>query len=637
MNNDKKYRHLSDQFTIKDVGSTLLNHLAKGLYPADEVIREYVQNAIDAHRLWKREYSTEPEGPIQIEVRGDRLSILDYGIGMFEEEVRRVKSIAVTTKVDTNLSLTGHKGVGIWAGLSYFDTLILETTRRGSDLGYRLTIHFKRIVDSINDRADIGEVMGNNYLIEEYNEEYDEHYTSVTLEKPTRSSDTFTDEHKVRDAIRRICPCEIDPNFVYYKKVMEWYEQHGFETFDIWVEGQPVYRSFPSSVEHFKSLSITVNDVVVAQCWNAINKVSHELKPKNDELIGFRLIQTGFALGGENLYGASKLPNYKPLNQSTLGYLAWHIGEIHLTSDHLRPNLQRDQLEEFEASRQFIQRLRDFYGKIETQGREISAKRLSEAKIEQDTKQTLEKYKRYEEKVTSILSRDVLVTFTSEDDNTLSHIQDDLLKDNQLTEATSDGKKYRHLSDQSVRKLRRKLLDKIEPVLVQIRAEATKVHIVHNEETKDESISSGIYNDLNKGGRPTSVNPDEKISTTNIPGTSNQAENHTSTSPARSMPTSAYQNDVSDEAAVELSEQTLSISLLNLAEQQRSIQDYDVETNGNNQEENVFDSVSRKIPVSVVLGLLEEVLENEFGRDNDSSSVIIARLKEKIDWVLSNV
>ena len=51
MSNNKKYRRLNDQFSIKDVGSTLLNHLAKGLYPADEVLREYVQNAIDAHRF----------------------------------------------------------------------------------------------------------------------------------------------------------------------------------------------------------------------------------------------------------------------------------------------------------------------------------------------------------------------------------------------------------------------------------------------------------------------------------------------------------------------------------------------------------------------------------------------------------
>ena len=100
MADSNKYRRVPDKFSIKDVGSTLLNHLAKGLYPADEVIREYIQNAIDAHRLWRKRYRSEPDGPIQVEIRGDQLSFLDYGIGMNEDEIRGVKSIAVTTKVD---------------------------------------------------------------------------------------------------------------------------------------------------------------------------------------------------------------------------------------------------------------------------------------------------------------------------------------------------------------------------------------------------------------------------------------------------------------------------------------------------------------------------------------------------------
>ena len=184
MSTDKAYRTVDDSFSIEDVGSTLLDHLAKGLYPEAEVLREYIQNAIDAHRIWKHETDTEPEGPIQVEVRGDRLSVIDYGIGMSKEEVRKVKSIAITSKLYTEISLTGHKGVGIWAGLSDFDTLILDTTKKGYALGYRLTIHFRRIIESINDRTNIGEVMDGNYFIEEYDEEIEKHSTSVTLVNP---------------------------------------------------------------------------------------------------------------------------------------------------------------------------------------------------------------------------------------------------------------------------------------------------------------------------------------------------------------------------------------------------------------------------------------------------------------------
>jgi hypothetical protein len=310
MSADREFRKVDDTFGIEDVGSTLLDHLAKGLYPEAEVLREYIQNAIDAHRIWKHQTGTDPEGPIQVEVRGQRLSVIDYGVGMSKQEVKKVKSIAITSKLDADILLTGHKGVGIWAGLSYFDTLILETTKRGDPFGYKLTIHFRRIVESINDRTNIGEVMDGNYLIEEFDEEIDKHFTSVTLVNPKRSSVLFASADEIRAAISRICPCEIDPNFTYYQKVKDWCEQQNFELYPIVVDGSPVYRSYPSSVEYFKPFSLTINDVVVAHGWQALHNISEKLVPTHGELVGFRLIESGFTVGGDNLYSSLNLPGY---------------------------------------------------------------------------------------------------------------------------------------------------------------------------------------------------------------------------------------------------------------------------------------------------------------------------------------
>ena len=307
--------------------------------------------------------------------------MIDYGIGMSKEEVRKVKSIAITSKLYTEISLTGHKGVGIWAGLSYFNTLILDTTKKGYALGYRLTIHFRRIVESINDRTNIGEVMDGNYFIEEYDEEIEKHSTSVTLVNPKRSSALFASVDEIRAAISRICPCEIDPNFTFSQKVKDWYEQQNFEVYPIVVDGSPVYRSYPSSVEHFKNFSITINDVVVAHGWQAIHKVNGKLKPTHGELVGFRLIESGFTVGGDNPYGNSNLPGYVGLNSAVITYIGWHIGEIHIVSNALHLNLLRNYLEESEASRQFIQKLRGFYAKLEQPTRTIADKRNTEIEL----------------------------------------------------------------------------------------------------------------------------------------------------------------------------------------------------------------------------------------------------------------
>jgi hypothetical protein len=265
---------LSDEFSLAHVGSTLLEDLAKGIYQTQEVVREYVQNAVDAHRLWTSQTGSEPEGPVQIEIRGRTLTIMDYGIGMDQLQVRNVKAIAVSSKRQADVRLTGHKGVGIWAGLSYFRTLRLMTTKNGSDRGYELIIHFKKIVDSINEDTDIGAVLNPNYEIYESAANSSDHFTNVVLEGPTRSEQSFIDPEMIKDAIRRVCPCELDPNFALYKEVSDWYRSHQIQMYPIEVDGERVYRTYPSAVEHFKPSSITVNDRPVAYYWQAVSRTT---------------------------------------------------------------------------------------------------------------------------------------------------------------------------------------------------------------------------------------------------------------------------------------------------------------------------------------------------------------------------
>ena len=63
MPDKRSLKRISDEFQIQHVGSSLLNELAKGLYIPETVLREYTQNAIDAHRLWEVETGYKPETP----------------------------------------------------------------------------------------------------------------------------------------------------------------------------------------------------------------------------------------------------------------------------------------------------------------------------------------------------------------------------------------------------------------------------------------------------------------------------------------------------------------------------------------------------------------------------------------------
>lgn len=361
---------LNDEFTLKDVGSSLLQDLARGLYHRHEVIREYVQNAVDAHRLFEHQHGTEPGGPIQIEVSTNKVSFLDRGVGMSEKEIRKVKSIAISKKQNADVPLTGHKGVGIWAGLSYFDTLTVLTSAFGDSCAYELIIRFRRIAESISDDASIDQVLNNNYEIKVYEEDPNKHYTDVSLEGPYGPArEWFLDADKIRDAIRRYCPCQLDPTFGLYSELTQWYHDHKIQFYDIKVDGQTVYRSYPSSVEDFRQDTISIDDQPVAYYWHAIHKENGILEPREDQLLAFRIVQNGFVLGGDNLY-SEEMQDYDRLKLEN--YLKWYIGEIHVTAPDLRPDLQRRRFEESERTRQFIKRCRRIYQNFAESARRIS-------------------------------------------------------------------------------------------------------------------------------------------------------------------------------------------------------------------------------------------------------------------------
>lgn len=374
-------RQLEDEFTIRNIGSTLLHELAKGLYQPEHVVREYVANAVDAHRSWLGVTGKDVEQPVQIELRPNSISILDYGIGMDELEIKDVKSIAVSRKPSSEIRLTGHKGVGIWAGLSFFERIVVYTTKQGVDQGYELTVEFKDIVSGISDDKDIGSVLNANFHINVYDEPAEEHFTTITLEAPTRSEDQFLDPEFVADAVRRICPCEVDPTFAFHDELTAWYKANGIEVFPIEVDGERIYRSYSSNVEDPRLGTITVDDKPVARYWLAINKKNSVLPAQPKQLVGFRLIIDGFVLGGENPYTEPRLQGYELVKVQQ--YLEWHIAEVHITSEELRPNLKRDMLEESEANRRFIEKLRAWYADVDRSARLTQEKRNRIAKYEE--------------------------------------------------------------------------------------------------------------------------------------------------------------------------------------------------------------------------------------------------------------
>lgn len=452
-----QFRKLEDRFELKHVGSSLLNELAKGLYRPESVMREYIQNAIDAHKLWEIEFGQKLETPVQIEFRTNGISVIDYGIGMNLDEVRNVKSVAVSPKqvLDPALGLTGHKGVGIWAGLSFFEVLTLRTTKRGLPKGYQITLHFKKILDSINERTDIGTALNPNYEIHEYDENEEEHYTDVTLTNPLQSADWFLDYDSIYTAIKRICPCPIDPNFVFHDEVNDWYRNNGFETFPIKLDGNPVFRDYAGNVGDFTNDPIRIGENVVAQIWYAVSKKGM-MRPTKNELIGFRIIQNGFVIKDDNPYSGPE-SGFDPI--SIAQYPSWFVGEIHVTSDDLHPNLARDDFTETELRRKFIQHIRKRYDELAVKCMILGKKRERERK-----------YNEYQDALGRVVTRG-LIGILASDTKQLKEILADLKRDESLAAQSKQGKAAKSAApidavrDRDVRTKRKGLINHIETIL----------------------------------------------------------------------------------------------------------------------------------------------------------------------------
>jgi hypothetical protein len=363
---------IHDEFGLDNLGSKLLNSLAGGVYEPQEVIREYVQNAVDAHRIVRDETGFAPEEPIHIEFRGGdgSLSFLDYGIGMDEDEIKKVKSIAVSDKSLRDASLTGYKGVGIWAGYSFFDKFTLYTTKKGVPFGYEMTIDFKAIRESISHENSLAEALKEKHTIYKYEEDVDEHRTTATLHSPSENAEFFGDPDSVIDAVRRTCPCRLDPTFDHSDEVEEWYTENGFEFFSILAGGEEVFRSCPSNVREPEFGEIRVGETVVAKYWQALTDSKGVLSPDEHQMVGFQILQKGFIIGQENIYSEDTLLGYEDIR--TQAYLRWQVGEIHVVSDEIKPKLQRDEFESTQFAKEFIRELRRKYTDFAHSARVVS-------------------------------------------------------------------------------------------------------------------------------------------------------------------------------------------------------------------------------------------------------------------------
>ncbi len=358
---------LPDELDWDDVGGRLLANIARGMYSPQGVLREYIQNAADAYKDLE---TPSEEHRIIITPTKNSLSIQDFGVGMDDKGIREAKKIAVSTKSDYD-DRVGFRGIGIWAGLPACKRLLVDRTKEGEEFRYRLVFDFEGIMQHLDDNINIKNLVDPRYRIERHAAEKDDHYTRVTLEGITDGYKQLLDVAELNRIASQVLPAAVDPGFQHHAALMKiletWPTYFECRIFIQTPTGlEEAFRKFPEDDVEPPEEKILVSDegVELARAWLCRTKKTSLRNVTSPAVRGFPLRVKNFAVGEVNMFSAEQGYSYnihEHQELKTSSRLAWFCGEIHVTSNDIKPNTPRDDLEREQAARLFIEQLRGFY------------------------------------------------------------------------------------------------------------------------------------------------------------------------------------------------------------------------------------------------------------------------------------
>ncbi len=362
------------EWTIKDVGAPLLVSLAEGLYDAQEVLREYVQNAIDSYVDFRRLTGRDPQNTVQvfIDAEASEVRVVDRGVGMDQDDIKLAKAIGVSSKLSRLNEFVGFRGIGIWSGLSVCDTLRMETTKIGVPYLFRLEIDFKSIRDQVYQPIPIDELLQGRFEIHQRGADPDEHYTEVTLVNVQKDRySALVDVERMTRYAEQYLPVPFDPQWTYTKAVREALTQVPWTGIhDITINGEPVYRRFPPATEikfpEFASITDDDQRQVGFAWWAETGRTGQrkaiELNYQRGEVNNFAVRIKNFAVGRRGQYA-------QPPEVLDHDNLDWYVGEIYITDTDIKPDTNRRTFQRTFRSDPVIQALQKFYTSVATRAR----------------------------------------------------------------------------------------------------------------------------------------------------------------------------------------------------------------------------------------------------------------------------
>lgn len=370
-------------FTADNIGSEILERFSSDIYDPTAIIRELVKNAYDSYFQLERhldlddvdaDLDTDPLVEVNLIPSNYTLIIQDKGLGLDKNDFNMLISIALTEKREVD-GASGFRGIGFWSAFTGGAMIQVHSTKYGSDRQYTLTLNTKLMREMQGPGTSIGAIMNDSRCKQFVSDDapLQEHFTQVIIRAESdsgRLQKYVQSEELMNEALVESCSRSIEYGSLYSDQIEDFYKENNIRPLRLKFMGNEIIRKMPNDVSPPKIESFELeNKQVIAKVIYCSNK-----DPKTvSESPGIQVYRDGFPIGKPNLYSEKKRSrsDVEIVRQDLLN---WHIGEVHLLHNELRPDASGENIRSGVLMDMFVDQLRFFYQRLIQEARVKSLK-----------------------------------------------------------------------------------------------------------------------------------------------------------------------------------------------------------------------------------------------------------------------
>lgn len=368
MKKDAKGRY-DFQVGPEHVGANLLDIVSGALYSdVLDIVREYIQNAVDAGA-----------SRVRLVLRPKEIWIRDNGSGMTPAGLDEARKVAVSAKRG---HAVGFRGIGIYSSFAASDSLEVITRPQGGTGVYSLRLEFRGMRREAEARAaaetstplPLQEALARFTEIRDFDGEVPMDdggaFTLIRISRPNAHlREALEDEVELTKYLRRAVPLNFPPGHPIATEVVKGLKKYGVERrgidVDLTPNGKDPMKSGASTafyMDEFKELlrpSVRTlrasNGQLLGVLWFAVHKEPSVI-PNHAHGIQIRI--KGFGIGDV------VIPQ-RVWTAAGSGVLYRHlVGELHVVHPALRPSAERANIEDSPVRKALMKRLQAELKKI---------------------------------------------------------------------------------------------------------------------------------------------------------------------------------------------------------------------------------------------------------------------------------